>query len=290
MKKFFLKPGLEVIFSVSLIAILGLPPVLMAQNQKDVEIKIENGDTTVNGKNIRELSAADRKNALRDIRHIDGDNNQNVYFFKRKDTTGGKTERFEFRKRIQTNGDHQPMITGSSIIRDSVGNVVVLRRGRRRQADSNMTFSYRLDRTPGGPGFGNRPGGPMMMGERRNSQNFDYVNTDNEGISTHVRFHVSDVSNEDLKKMPHVEGGKFEITDLNLVPEFSTGKTLLMFDLPGKAPGDVKFIDSEGKVLWNDKSNGSGFSKTFVMGLNGIYYLQIKQGRNIAIKRIMKGE
>ncbi len=73
MKKFFLKPGFEFIFSLSLIVILGLPPILLAQNQKDVEIKIVNGDTTVNGKNIKELSADDRKNALRDIKHINDD-------------------------------------------------------------------------------------------------------------------------------------------------------------------------------------------------------------------------
>src|SRR5471030_1943014 len=98
MKKFLSKPGFEFIFSLSLIVILGLPPVLLAQAQKDVEIKIENGDKTVNGKNIKELTAAERKNALRDINHLsDGmtlngsDENggkQHIYIFKRSDSTG----------------------------------------------------------------------------------------------------------------------------------------------------------------------------------------------------------
>jgi len=74
------------------------------------------------------------------------------------------------------------------------------------------------------------------------------------------------------------------------VPEFSTGKTLLMFNLPEKALAEVKLIDSEGKVVWNERSTTGSFTKTFVLGLNGIYYLQIKQGNNIAIKRIMKEE
>ena len=37
MKKLSFKPCFEFIFALSLIAILGLPPVLMAQNQKDME-------------------------------------------------------------------------------------------------------------------------------------------------------------------------------------------------------------------------------------------------------------
>jgi hypothetical protein len=281
MKKFFLKPGFEFIFSLSLIVVLGLPPVLLAQGQKDIEIKIVNGDTTVNGKNIKELSATDRQNALRDIKHINSDNGTAVYSFKRRDSTDGKAERLEFRRRME-NGAHQPIIAEHVVVRDSLGNIIEVKPARRR------TFANR-------PGFGERnpdagPGAGMRSFERRVSQSFDYVNTDNEGISTRVRFRVTEISNEDLKKMPHVEGGKFEISDLNLVPEFSTGKTLLMFNLPEKGLADVKLIDSEGKVMWNDKSADGKFIKSFVMGLNGVYYLQIKQGNNIAIKRIVKEE
>jgi hypothetical protein len=90
--------------------------------------------------------------------------------------------------------------------------------------------------------------------------------------------------------MPHVEGGKLDISDLNIVPEFSSGKTVLMFNLPAKSVADVKLTDSEGKVLWSGKSAGSSFSKTFTLGLNGVYYLQVKQGNNVAVKRIMKEE
>ena len=132
--------------------------------------------------------------------------------------------------------------------------------------------------------------GPGMRRERRNTQNFNYVNTDNEGFSTHVSFHVSEVSNDDLKKMPHIEGGKFEITDLNIVPEFTSGKTLLLFNLPAKTVAEVKLHDSEGKLIWSEKSTGGSFSKTFTLGLNGIYYLQVKQGNSVAVKRIMKEE
>jgi hypothetical protein len=90
--------------------------------------------------------------------------------------------------------------------------------------------------------------------------------------------------------MPHIEGPRLEISDLNLVPEFSTGKTMLIFSLPGKAAAEVKLVDSEGKILWTEKSTGGRFTKSFVLGLNGIYYLQVQQGNGVAVKRIFKEE
>ncbi|MFI5138579.1 MAG: T9SS type A sorting domain-containing protein [Sphingobacteriales bacterium] len=282
MKKFLLKPGFEFIFALSLTVILGLPPVLMAQNQKDVEIKITNGDTTVNGKNIKDLSPKDRQNALRDIKHLNADSSRKIHFFMKIDSGGRRFNRMEIRRRMQDNGGHQPEITENIIIKDSLGNTIETKTGRPRP------FSTRIDMNE--RNFGERLSPPLRPFERKNSQSFDYVTTDNDGISTHLSFRVTEISNEDLKKMPHVEGGKFEISDLNLVPEYSTGKTLVMFNLPAKTIADIKLIDSHGKVLWNDKTNTGSFSKSCVIGLNGIYYLQIKQGNNIAIKKIIKEE
>jgi len=289
MKKFLSKPGFEFIFSLSLIVILGLPPVLLAQNQKDVEIKIENGDTTVNGKNIKTLSPADRQNALKDINHLNGqvsitvfkggDGDKHMYLFKRRDTLGNKGNRVGFWNNGTENGEHQRMVTENIVIRDSLGNIVEVKPGK---TPKGMRFRER--------DFDRPFTSPMMRFDRRNTQNFDYVNTDNEGISTRVSYHVSEASNDDLKRMPHVEGGKFEIENLNLVPEFTSGKTLLMFNLPSKAVAEVKLHDSEGRLLWSEKSVNGNFSKTFTLGLNGIYYLQIKQGNSIAIKRIVKEE
>ncbi len=185
------------------------------------------------------------------------------------------------------------MITENIIVKDSLGNIVAVKPGRHRIAEQKFALKYRSNDDVndfGGIGPNGAGRSPLARFERKNSQSFEYVNTDNEGISTRLRFRVTEISNEDLKKMPHVEGGKFEISDLNLVPEYSTGKTLLMFNLPEKGLADVKLIDSEGKVLWNDKSTDGKFIKSFAMGLNGVYYLQIKQGNNIAIKRIVKEE
>lgn len=284
MKTHLLKPGFELIFSLSLMAILGLPPLLMAQNQRDIEIKIRNGDTTVNGKDIKTLSSSERTQAMNDIRHMTGTiDNAQVYTFRRRDTTGGRVSRVEIRRRTSRNGagDTTGSVWKFNLKPDNM--------------NSRMNFRYRLnddgpDRELNGGMFNNRFNGPMVRYERRNSQNFHYINIDKDGISTHVSFEVSEVSNDDLKRMPYVEGSKFELTDLNLVPEFSSGKTLLMFALPAKTTADVKLTDDEGKILWTDKALGGSFKKSFVFGLNGIYYLQIKQGHNVSVKKIIKEE
>jgi hypothetical protein len=286
MKKLLLKPGFEFIFSFSFIMILGLPPVLLAQikTQKDLDIRIENGDTTINGKNLKELSAADRQDALKDIQNLrsstaNNDDEHTLVFRKKRRDVGG-----------------QPEITQNAIIRDSLGNVVESRSGKTGGMNKRMSFNYRFnnDEAPGrmnGDRFAGRGQGRAMRGyQRRNTQNFDYENINNDGVITHVSLHLSEASDDDLKRMPYVEGPKFEIKDLNLVPQFSTGKILLMFNLLSKAPAEVKLSDSEGKLLWSEKAVNGSFNKSFALGLNGIYYLQIQQGKSISLKKIMKEE
>lgn len=303
MKNLLKKPGFEFVFSMALVAILALPPVLIAQNktQKDMEIRIENGDTTINGKNIKSLSAEDRQSALTDINNLRGNmndrqlnsNGRGNYFFKRIDTTGGKTMRMEFRRRGQGNGEG-PMIGRHLMSEDSM--VVMTHRGKMGDRNKKMTFSYRFDDgnpddvRPGERSFNRMPMREMRRHERRNTQNFDYENTNNDGVVTHLTFRVSEASDDDLKRMEYVEGPKFDIKDLNIAPQFSSGKILLTFDLATKAPAIVKLSDSEGKTLWTEKTANGAFSKSFALGLNGVYYLQVKQGKNISLKRIMKEE
>jgi hypothetical protein len=122
----------------------------------------------------------------------------------------------------------------------------------------------------------------------RNVQRFDYTNTGNDGISTHTSFRVSDASPEKVKNVTGAEKAELELRDLNLVPEFSSGKTLLMFNLASKIAAEVKFTDSEGKLIWSEKMANGEFSRSFPLGLNGVYFLQVKQGSKVALKRVVK--
>ncbi|RYZ94920.1 MAG: T9SS type A sorting domain-containing protein, partial [Sphingobacteriaceae bacterium] len=126
---------------------------------------------------------------------------------------------------------------------------------------------------------------------RPNSQSFNYTSTDDEGISTHVSYMVSDASAEKLSQIAGVDKVGLAIKDIHLSPEFSTGKTVLSFSQPVNKALDVQFKDSQGKVLWSENAltqTRGNFSKTFNLGLNGVYYLQVKSGGDIAVKRIVK--
>jgi len=303
MKKLLKNPGFEFIFSVVLILILALPPMLLAQNtkvQKDVDIRIQNGDTTINGKNIKDLSAADRESALNDINNLRGEGRfsdrkggsigktYQFYRFKSPDSAGGMRN-FRSWKR---DGNDDGQIDARVMTKDSMGNVIEMHPGKMKK---RVQFNYEMNDEDRGDmrmrtrAFNRMPGG-MRRGDRRNSQNFEYDNINNDGVATHVSFHVSEASDDDLKRMPYVEGPKFEIKDLNLVPQFSSGKVLLMFNLLSKAPAEVKLTDSDGKLLWAEKALNGSFSKSFALGLNGVYYLQIQQGKSISLKKIMKEE
>jgi hypothetical protein len=300
MKKFLSKPGFEFMFSISFVAILCLPPMLMAQTQKDMGIKIVNGDTTVNGKKIRELSDTEKRDALKDINHLSGLANTSQagrrgmkrMFFRYKDSTGNKPGHFWFKKTDTLNGMRGQGMIEDMTVKDSVGNVTIFRSGKPGGQVRDFAFKYRNnDETPGRMGFGMMPPRlSMMRHDRVNGQAFNYANTDKQGYTTRINFFVSEPEHEDLEKISGVAGGELEVTDLSLVPEFSSGKTILMFSLPAKTVADINLKDGEGKLLWNEKSTGGNFTKSFSLPLNGVYYLHIKQGHSVAVKKIVKDE
>jgi hypothetical protein len=217
--------------------------------------------------------------AMRDIKHISAD----------EAGPDGATKKMMFMRR-DTAG-HKMMTENFVIKRDSMGNPMPMSQGGRRPRHVTIRRDND-DRMIQMEGNRNDAilGTEEMHTEAKNSQSFHYINVDNNGISTHLSFHVSEVTNEDLKRMPHIEGARLTISDLNIVPEFAAGKILLMFALPEKGVAEVKLVDGSGTTLWTEKASGGKFSKSFVMGLNGIYYLEVKQGNGIAVKRILKDE
>jgi len=264
MKKRSFKPGYEFIFSLCILAILGLPPLVSAQSStKDMDITIVNGDTTVNGKNIKDLSGKDRREALKDIGNISTVKTKSITIdapmanngdMIRKHKKGDST--FVFHYKMQIDDNHHP----------------------------EMHEYHPMDK-------GDRERDDRMGFERKNTQNFIFTSTDNEGVSTHVSFHVSDHFGRldpDATNHEKVQMEMLDLMDLTLAPEFSTGKVLLLFNLPSKAPAEVKLKDSKGTILWSAKTTTGKFNTAFAMGLNGTYYLQVKQAGKVTVKKIVK--
>ncbi|HEY9002111.1 MAG TPA: T9SS type A sorting domain-containing protein [Mucilaginibacter sp.] len=293
MNRHWTKPGFELIFALSIIGIMTLPLLVFAQGNKNMDITIMNGDTTINGKNIKELSPAEREQALKDIDNLSGpetNGRQHIVLRKRSLTDTGRN--MIYNRRFFNDDD---LTENHRFFNDSAKHVFKFRMRRPDGGDSTFTFNYRMN----GDGDRNEFFNDHMrnfnfrMRERenfrhRNVQRFDYTNTGNDGISTHTSFRVSDASPEKVKNVTGSEKADLELRDLNLVPEFSSGKTLLMFNLASKTAAEVKFTDSEGKLIWSEKMTAGEFSKSFPLGLNGVYFLQVKQGSKVALKRVVK--
>lgn len=292
MNRHWTKPGFELIFALSIIGIMALPLLVYAQGNKNMDITIINGDTTINGKNIKELSAKDREQALKDIGNLSGPetNGRQRIVFKRRSLTDTGSKDIVFKRRFFNNED---LTENHRFFNDSAKHVFKFRLKRPDGADSTYTFNYRMQGEPDEFFDDHMRNFNFRMRERENFrhsnvQRFDYTNTGNDGISTHTSFRISDASPEKIKNVTGSEKAELELRDLNLVPEFSSGKTLLMFSLASKTAAEVKFTDSEGKLIWSEKMASGEFHKSFPLGLNGVYFLQVKQGGKVALKRVVK--
>lgn len=277
---------------------MGLPLLVFSQGTKNMEIKITNGDTVINGKNIKELSPVERQQALKDIDNlgqISGpENGRRHMLIRKRGLADTGVDKIVIEKHRFRNGD---MAEQPGLWKDSTGHTFKFRIKRPDGNDSTFTFNYRMNGEPGDrmeeheQNFDFRMHGPRMNYLRhRNIQSFEYDNTGTDGISTHISFRVTDPSPEKIKTITGSEKTELEIKDLNLVPEFSSGKIVLMFNLPLKTIAEVKLMDNEGKMIWSDKAVNGKFNKSFALGLNGIYYLQVKQAGKVVLKRIMKDE
>jgi len=273
MKKRLLKPGFEFLFSAGIVAAIGLPQLLFAQDRKEakkeVNIVIKDNDTTFNGKNLTKMAPDERQDALAEInktvkprgpRHMQVDllrkftgpdsNNVNVYTYHR---------------------DSSRRYLGSiDAMTDRLPNMDF-------RTEGPLNDRIRIE----------RPARVLNI-RRTNAQTFEFNNVGKDGINTHVSYRVTDAGVEDIKKITGITTNNLELQDLTFTPQFTAGKTVLSFNLPTKTTADVQLTDSEGKILWKDKATLTNFSKTFTWGLNGVYYLVVKQGGNAVVKRIVK--
>jgi hypothetical protein len=300
MKKQLLKPGFEFIFALSIIAILGLPPLVLAQNQKNVEIQIINGDTTINGKDIKKLTAQERKEAIAELNNMpqtfnlekSGDRGNGKIVIKRRNKSDNHEKQIVIERSFLNDSD-MPMLSKMDGT-DSTHKMFTYRFNKPDGSDSSIAFDYKFDVDPKlkvkiNRDFKfNRITNDNFAFNRRNTQTFNYSNTDNDGISTSISFKVGDPSKERLKSIAGIEKAGLALNDLSLIPEFSTGKTTMTFNLAAKTTAGVTFTDRDGKTLWTDKATAGNFLKKFSLPINGIYYLQVKQGTSVAVKRIVK--
>jgi hypothetical protein len=287
-KKLTTKPGFEFIFAVGIAAIFILPAAVMAQDNKNIDITIANGDTIINGKNIKDMSPAQRQEAMSDLNKITGKGKGRY----------NKEYRFERRSNTAPAAATDGLgVTDLNIVHTPNGYMVQPQDRQLHVVQMIKRDTLRLNvRRDGRRGNGHNdenfmpPAPPMENFSRRNTQEFEYTNIDNDGVETGVSFRVTEPKGVRLKGIAGIDKTDLNISDLKIVPDFVTGKTLIMFSLPTKAPADIEFFDNAGKLLWSEKTNTGAFSKNFALPLNGVYNLKIKQSGKMEVKQIFKEE
>jgi hypothetical protein len=217
----------------------------MAQTQKTFEVEIVNGDTTINGKDIKKLNAQERKDALTQLNGIDNDTSNKVVKLRKLKKLNSQDSTFAFSFKLD---DEMPL----RLNRDFAASI----------------SPFRLN--------------------NRNTQDFDYTNTDNDGVSTNMHFTVTDVTLNDRKKpLGELDESYLSVRDLNISPEFSTGKINLSFNLPKKFVAEVSLWDYD-VVLWTEKVSDGSFNKRVSWPKEGEYSLTTKQGTKSVSKQILK--
>ncbi|MBE9586097.1 T9SS type A sorting domain-containing protein [Mucilaginibacter sp. JRF] len=302
MKKLLSNPGFESIFALSLAAIIGLPPLVLAQDKKKdterivskhVEVRIKDGDTTINGKNLKYLKGKDREEALSYMPDADGlaaiVPDQKARIIVKRRNSDGKDVVIE---RRELNGDDVSVFADNDVfVTDSLGKNIDIKIKKMTELPT-IAFDYNNgDKSMlTAPRFRTytMTGRPFNGFGSRNTQNFNYNNVDNEGISTNISYSVSDAVKGKNNKLNGIEENRLDLKSINLAPDFSTGNTTVSFTLDSKTAADVQFKDSQGKILWTGKASAGKFTRAFSLPLNGVYYLQVKQGSKTALKRIVK--
>ncbi|QJD96491.1 T9SS type A sorting domain-containing protein [Mucilaginibacter robiniae] len=277
MKNLTRKLSLELLFSVSIIAIIIIPQILMAQDHKNMEISIHGQDTLINGKNLKDLPANDRQEAVTEIEklsHLAPGGVARINYLRHSNPMMPAPA--DDSAHLQVNIDHfrNDNINGFGLMHHRPFNPD--RNGPERMGN----FPFPNSNPAGVTG--------IRYFKRRNIQTFDYSNTDNNGINTQVSFQISDPMENEVQQLMGTAKTGLELKDISLVPQFTAGKTLLTFGLPAKTLAEVELTDSEGKAIWKEKANTETFSKSFSWTLNGIYFLVVKQGSLTAMKRIVK--
>nr|MBC7614423.1 T9SS type A sorting domain-containing protein [Pseudopedobacter sp.] len=283
--------------------------------QEKLEITINNGDTTVNGKNFKNITE-DEKIALRKkFEPIEGRKlrittnpagyNKRVRMIRKGDgdiaeLDSGRMRLYSFNKdgkdmnfEVKMDSLRKNMIFFSQDSNKEVREVFVKRFGEGANIDWEMVhprISRGQDMTP------MQMNSDRAMTIRRpnmpNSSHFDFTTTDKDGFTTEQHIMVMDAGKLDFINLLKGKSSmnSLEIKNLIFYPNFSNGKTIITFQAPTKASIEVILLNNQGEILFSENKTLTAevYSKDLPLNKNGIYFLEVKQGGKSFIKKIIK--
>ncbi|WP_207421915.1 T9SS type A sorting domain-containing protein [Desertivirga brevis] len=270
-------------------------PTVEAQAQKTVKktIVVANGDTTINGRRLKEMDKKERERFNKEFNEREKQQIEEEIdaLIKRKGSADIVIRKFPGPLSLE-NAD-----------------ILKFREDSGKLSPDSITWSFRhrinsdmLALIPAG-NLGFRPkvhkhDRLMLLDDRRefkdkkNTQTLHFRNVDKDGFSTELNFFVEDLNPEEQKVVlgQVAANVNLAVEDFALFPNFSSGDINLSFHLGTKGTTLVKVLDAEHKVLFTDKVNG--FSGTYLkpvnMAKNGLYYISVNQNGKWFVRRIVK--
>lgn len=311
MKKYLLNPHV-LLMGFFLLIIVGSSPAVKAQEEKKIirSIIITNGDTIVNGKKLSEVKKEERAKLRKEIQDMNEgvESSENTVIIKK-----GKSKEplvLEWNDNPDKDGKDsklpkQPDVrffkfNGKDIKIDSLLDGFGFKMD---GLDSNLKdriITMRRNFSPGNPelGYRIRPEGPALKGQmpnrepRKNSSQFNYNYTDQDGIPSRMSIRISEVEKENIEKLTGLKEGTadLKIEDLTFFPNFSSGKLGISFNTGSNASLKVKILNSEFKQIFADDVAvvGGNYTKQITLPKNGIYYIAIKQNNNWFLRKFIK--
>ncbi|HYK75637.1 MAG TPA: hypothetical protein VEV16_01540 [Daejeonella sp.] len=297
-------------FILALITITAARPAAFAQQKQEIRktIIITDGDTIINGKNLKNLSKSDRAALRKELQAMEKNRSmrragkqKNEEIIIKNGNQAPKILRWSDEDEISMND--YPWVLSDSLVTFMKDSLPRQLRFNMEHMDSNMhqkmmELHRRIGSMP--PMMGRAY--PRMLSPKeginlynripsggKNLQSFNYVNTDKDGITTHLNIRLTDVPEELSKKISH-DTKVLEVTDLVISPNFSSGKLNLIFQTAARGSISVKILDSDLKALFTDQpANFSGnYYKQVSLPKNGIYYIHISQNGKSFIKKMVK--
>lgn len=283
-----------------------------AQDKEKKEVKIaitiNDGDTTVNGKKFKNLTEEEKTELRKEFTQVEERRismkaphiKQSISILGRRNAENDSliyvVDSTRLRKFSYTIDGNPPRVIDfrrDSLFRKlesiNIDREMVVGRPFGDDVDWEMVHPRRA--APSRPSLNGAYTMRLPMPNMPNSNNFSYSTTDNDGFTTRINYTISEPSNTDLKntfKDEKLAYNSLNISDVMLVPNFSTGKTTLTFTSKAKGALNIKMIDSAGNAILSENKTlvGESYSNTFFASRNGNYFLQITQGSQTFIRKV----
>jgi hypothetical protein len=136
----------------------------------------------------------------------------------------------------------------------------------------------------------NNPGRDFRR--KPNSQMFSFDYIDKDGISNAVNISVTEVPKVQFPKALADQSAteSLNVQDLTLFPNFNSGKMTLALSVRTKGNTTIRLFDSSSNTVFSDQFGSGDYLKQINMLKNGIYFLQVKQGKASFVRRIVKDQ